>query len=82
MVPSSLAVILVGLALGIGALAGFAWGWRRGQFTALGAQARVIFDERDLRIERPWESAVQRAERSAEHGAPLPPEAGEWGGAA
>lgn len=81
MFPSSLAVIGVALLLGILALAAFAWAWRRGQFDALDRQARVIFDEVDLRLERPWETPGQRAEREAHYGSPIEPAPGEWGGA-
>lgn len=81
MFPSSLAVVLTGLALGVLALGVFAWGWRRGQFSDLDEQSRVIFEQRDYQGERPWESPRQRAERRREHGAPVAPDPGEWGGA-
>jgi nitrogen fixation-related uncharacterized protein len=80
MFPSSLAVILAGLATVALALGAFAWAWRRGQFSALDRQARVIFDERDLRLDRPWESGAQRAARAARQGPLLAPAPGEWGG--
>lgn len=80
MFPSSLAVILVGLLLGGVALAAFAWAWRAGAFHHLDRQARVILDERDLRLERPWESPEQRRARIAAHGASLPARPSEWGG--
>lgn len=80
MFPSSLAVVLTGLGLGLLALAVFAWAWRAGHFRALRAQARVILDPRDYRVERPWETPAQRAERVREFGAPVPPSPGEWGG--
>lgn len=82
MIPSSLAVILATLALGVVALAAFAVGWWRGYFRNLDSQARVIFDSHDLRFERPWESAVQRLERETMYGAPLSGDRGEWGGSA
>ena len=81
MLPSSLAVIVAGLVLGMLALVAFAWAWRRGQFARLDAQALVIFDQRDLRLERPWERPDQRAERRELYGPPLPPAKGEWGSA-
>ncbi|HEX7117929.1 MAG TPA: cbb3-type cytochrome oxidase assembly protein [Longimicrobiales bacterium] len=82
MFPSSLTVILTGLFLGSVALAVFAWAWRRGQFDALDETARVMFEPRDWRIERPWESPAQRAARRERHGPALEPRPGEWGGAA
>jgi cbb3-type cytochrome oxidase maturation protein len=79
MFPSSLVVVLTGLVLGGFALAGFWWGWRTGAFTHLDAQARTILDERDLRLDRPWESPRQRTERVTAYGEPLPPRPSEWG---
>jgi len=82
MLPSSLAVILTGLILGLAALAVFFWALRRGHFDDLDQQSRVILDARDLRLERPWETAAQREERRRLYGEPEKPDAGEWGGAA
>lgn len=79
MFPSSLAVVLTGLVLGFLALAAFAWGWRRGHYRDLKSQARVIFEPRDVRLERPWETPAQRAERAREFGTPIRPAPGEWG---
>ena len=79
MFPSSLAVVLAGLALGLLALVAFVLGWRRGHYSDLHAQARVIFDARDRRIDRPWETPQQRAARARDFGTLLPPEPGEWG---
>lgn len=81
MFPSSLAVIAAGLVLGLVALTVFAWAWRTGGFRHLDRQARVILDERDLRLERPWESPGQQAERVTAYGEPLPPRPSEWGDA-
>lgn len=81
MIPASLAVILAGLVMGFVALVAFVWAWRKGHFDHLDAQARVIFDARDYRLERPWESAAQREERRRMYGEPIVPEPGEWGGA-
>jgi hypothetical protein len=81
MLPSSLVVVLTGLALGALALLVFAWGWWRGHFSNLDEQSRVIFEPRDYLVERPWETPKQRAERIAQHGELLRPELGEWGGA-
>jgi nitrogen fixation-related uncharacterized protein len=79
--PSSLAVVVIGLVLCGGALVGFSWAWSRGHFGELEAQGRVILTDRDLRLERPWEPPEQQAEREARYGSLLPPYPGEWGGA-
>ena len=79
MFPSSLVVAVTGLALGLLAFCAFAWAWRRGHFGHLGRQSRVIFEARDLRLERPWETATQRAERELEYGALETAAPGEWG---
>lgn len=81
MLPTSVAVLLGTLAMGMVALAGFLWAWRTGQFRHLDRQGRVILSDTDERIARPWESSSQRAERRARHGSPLAPQPGEWGGA-
>ena len=82
MIPSSLAVIVATAALTLLAAAVLAWAWWRGYFDDLDAQSRVIFEPRDWRLERPWESPVDRLERETIHGAPIAPAPGEWGGAA
>lgn len=79
MFPSSLAVILAGLLTVVIALTAFAWAWRRGQFGDTAAQRLVIFDGRDLRVERPWENGRARAERASRHGRLVPARPGEWG---
>lgn len=80
MIPASLVVLLTGVAFGVLALACFACAWRRGHFDDMDAQAHLVFEPRDLRLERPWETAEQREARLI-HGAPVPPAPGEWGGA-
>ena len=82
MIPSSLAVIVATAALTLLAAAVLAWAWWRGYFDDLDAQARVIFEPRDWRLERPWESPVDRLERETTYGAPIAPAPGAWGGAA
>jgi nitrogen fixation-related uncharacterized protein len=82
MIPSSLPVIVATAALTLLAVAALAWAWRRGFFDDLAAQSRAIFEPRDFRLERPWETPVQRLERETTHGAPVAPAPGEWGGAA
>jgi hypothetical protein len=79
-IPSSLTVILATLALGVIALVAFVVAWWRGHFRDIDAQARAIFDARDLRYVRPWETSAQRRDREATYGTPLPVERGEWGG--
>ena len=81
MIPSSLVIIVATAALTLLAAAVLAWGWRRGFFRDLDAQARVIFEPSDWRLERPWESPTQRLEREAAHGPLLEAPGGEWGGA-
>ena len=80
MIPTSLAVLVMVLPLGALAFGAFVWAWRRGAFHDLDKQARVIFEPRDLRLERPWESAAQRAQRIEAFGPPETAERGEWGG--
>lgn len=79
MFPSSLVVALTGLGLGLLALGAFLWGWRRGQYRDLHAQARAIFEPRDFRLDRPWETAAQRDERVREFGPLEQAQPGEWG---
>lgn len=82
MIPSSLPVIVATAMLTLLAALVLAWGWRRGFFRDLDAQSRVIFEPRDWRLARPWETPVQRLERETVHGAPIAPRPEEWGGAA
>lgn len=82
MIPSSIPVIVATAALTLlGALV-LLWAWWRGFFHDLDAQARVIFEPRDWRVERPWETPVQRLERETAYGDTVAPVPGEWGGAA
>lgn len=82
MIPSSLPVIVATAALTLLAAFVLAWGFWRGFFRDLDAQSRVIFEPDDFRIERPWETPVERLERETRYGAPVTPAPGEWGGAA
>ena len=82
MIPSSLPVIVATAALTLLAAAVLAWAYWRGFFRDLDAQARVIFEPEDLRLERPWETPVDRLEREMRHGKLGAPVPGEWGGAA
>jgi nitrogen fixation-related uncharacterized protein len=80
--PSSLPVIVFSAVFCLVPALVMFWAYRRGLFRDLDAQSRVIFDERDLRVARPWESPVERLTREVRHGAPEPAAPGEWGGAA
>ena len=82
MIPSSLPVIVATAVLTLLAAAVLAWAYWRGFFRDLDAQARVIFEPEDLRLERPWETPVDRLEREMRHGKLVAPVPGEWGGAA
>ena len=82
MIPSSFAIVVASIALTLIAVAIFAVAWRLGHFRHLDAQARVIFEPRDFRVVRPWETPVQRLERESAHGPGVPSTPGEWGGAA
>lgn len=79
MIPSSLAVLAMVLAVGGAALGAFLWAWRRGQFSHLEEQSRVIFEPRDLLLDRPWETELQKSERRRRYGPLRPAEPGEWG---
>lgn len=81
MIPSSLPVIVATAALTLLAAAVLAWAYWRGFFHDLEAQSRVIFEPEDLRLERPWETPVERLEREVTYGEPIAPAPGEWGGA-
>jgi hypothetical protein len=82
MLPSSVVVVVATAAFTLLAVLALAWGWRRGLFADLDAQSRVIFEPRDLRLERPWEGPADRLTREVAYGRPQPPAPGEWGGAA
>ena len=73
-------VILATLGLGILTFVFFLWAFFSGHFDDLDAQAVVILDEHDLRLEREWESEREKAERVRAYGAPVVPEPGEFGG--
>ena len=60
MLPTSLAIVLATLALTLVPAAVLAWAWRRGLLRDLDAQSRIIFEPRDWRVERPWESPAER----------------------
>jgi nitrogen fixation-related uncharacterized protein len=77
--PTSLAVVLATVALTLVPALLLFWGWRRGFFSDLDAQSRVIFDPGDLATERPWESPAEQLTREVAYGPPRAPTPGEWG---
>lgn len=81
MLPTSLVVAIATVAMTLIPAVLLFWAWRRGLFRDLDTQSRVIFDARDWRVERPWESPKDRLAREIRHGPPAPAEPGEWGGA-
>lgn len=81
MLPTSLVVAIATVAMTLLPALLLLWAWRRGLFRDLEAQSRVIFDERDWRVERPWESHADRLAREGTFGPAEPAEPGEWGGA-
>lgn len=81
MLPTSVVVAIATVAMTLIPALLLLWAWRRGMFHNLEAQSRVIFDERDQRVERPWESPVDRIAREAAFGPAEPARPGEWGGA-
>ncbi len=81
MLPTSLMVALATVAMTLVPAIVLFWAWRKGLFHDLEAQSRVIFDDRDLRVERPWESAAEQLEREMAFGGAEPALPGEWGGA-
>ena len=82
MIPSSLIVIVATAALTLLGASALFWAWRKGHFDNLDAQSKIIFEPVDWRLERPWETPIQRLERETVHGDPVNAAPGEWGGAA
>lgn len=80
MLPTSLVVAIATVAMTLVPALLLLWAWRRGLFRDLEAQSRIIFEERDWRVERPWESRADRLARRA-LGPAEPARPGEWGGA-
>jgi len=80
-VPSSLPVIILTAVFSLLPALILFWAYRRGYFRDLDAQSRIILEERDMQLERPWESSVDRLTREVSHGPLVEPERGEWGGA-
>lgn len=80
MLPTSLVVALVTAAMTLVPAVLLFWAWRRGLFDDLEAQSRVIFDDRDWQVHRPWEAPEDQLARELTYGR-AEPEPGEWGGA-
>ena len=80
-VPSSLPVIILTAVFSLLPALILFWAYRRGYFRDLDAQSRIILEPRDMQLERPWESPVERLTREVAHGPLVEPERGEWGGA-
>lgn len=74
-------ILLLGVSGGVVALALFVLAYAKGAFDDPEVQALQIFDQFDLRYDRPWETQTQKAEREVVHGSLLLPRDGEWGGA-
>ena len=80
-VPSSLPVIILTALFSLLPALILFWAYRRGYFRDLDAQSRIILEPRDMQLERPWESSVDRLTREVAHGPLVEPDPGEWGGA-
>jgi nitrogen fixation-related uncharacterized protein len=81
LLPTSLVVAIATVAMTLIPAVLLLWAWRRGLFRDLDAQSRIIFDDRDCRVERPWESRAERRAREDAFGRAEPARPGEWGGA-
>jgi len=81
MLPTSLVVVIATVSMSLAPALLLFWSWRRGLFHDLELQSRMIFDERDWRLERPWESFAEQRTREVLYGRRENPKAGEWGGA-
>lgn len=82
MLPSSLTVSLSISLLGLLTVAVFLWAWFSRQFDDIDGQAMLPLDEDDMSVQRPWETASQRAARVERWGPPTAPLPGAWGGRA
>jgi hypothetical protein len=82
MLPTSLVIVLATVILTLVPALVLTWAWRRGYLRDLEAQSRVIFEPRDWRLQRPWETPAEQLTREVAYGAPIAPAPSEWGGAA
>ncbi len=79
MLDGSTHVLVLLVLIGFASVAVFGWAWWTGKLDDPEAQAASVLDLRDLRLERPWESAEERSARAERFGPLVPPEPGEWG---
>lgn len=80
MFADSTLVVLLGLLAGLPSFVLLAWALKQRQFDGLDAAAAAVFDDEELRYERPWETPAQSLERVARYGPTLPAPRGTWGG--
>lgn len=81
MIARNFLLVLLTVGVGTFALLIFFISFFKGLFENPQAQALLIFDERDLKLRRPWESAIQLGERQKTFGTLIEPSSDEWGGA-
>ena len=79
MLDGSTHVLVLVVLMGFATIAVFAWAWLSGKLVDPEAQAASVLDARDLRLDRPWESAEERASREDRFGPLVAAEPGEWG---
>jgi hypothetical protein len=79
MVPNSLTLIWLSLGAVASGLLLFGIAYLNGAFENPKSQAMDIFDERDLLIERPWETESEKNSRKTEFGFLVSPAPSEWG---
>jgi cbb3-type cytochrome oxidase maturation protein len=72
MFANSIAVIILGLIIGLPPLLFMAWGLRNGQFENLDETSESIFEDEELRYLRPWEKPAQVSERIRTYGSLIP----------
>jgi nitrogen fixation-related uncharacterized protein len=80
MLYASVFILAFTIVLGVVGAGLLVWAARTGQLRRINEQAWLALDERDRRLERPWESEQAKAERARAHGALVAPRPGEWGG--
>lgn len=81
MLSGNILLVLLIIGGGLIGLAIFFVACLKGLFDDTQAQSTIIFNQVDLRIKRPWETAKQAQERRELFGELIEPKASEWGGA-